>query len=159
VTLGDGRVRVVRQSVWCVVCAFLARTGDAPPAGVTGPPRIDDLLSLYRGPLLGPGPAPDWAIGPREQLRSRFLRAVAAAGEAAEVAGRWQEAIAVYERGLEQDNLAEDLYRGLMRCHIALGESANALRAYRRCRDILSIVLGVKPTAETEALHKSVPGT
>ena len=59
-------------------------------------------------------------------------------------------------KGIEQDTLAEDFYRGLMRCHLALGAPANALRVYRRCRELLSIVLAVAPTAETEALHRKI---
>ena len=54
---------------------------------------------------------------------------------------------------LELDNLAEALYRRLMNCYIELGEPAEALNSYRRCRDMLSIVLGIKPPPETEAVR------
>jgi LuxR family maltose regulon positive regulatory protein len=40
----------------------------------------------------------------------------------------------------------------LIECHLARGEQAQALKAYRRCRELLSIVLGLKPSARTEAL-------
>jgi len=73
-----------------------------------------------------------------------------------EARGLWREAIDRYERGLAQQMLAEPLYRGLMRCHMALNEPAEALVAYRRCRDLLSILLSVKPGSETEALHQHI---
>ncbi|HJW33094.1 MAG TPA: bacterial transcriptional activator domain-containing protein, partial [Holophagaceae bacterium] len=66
--------------------------------------------------------------------------------------GRHEAAIAMYQAALEQDNLAEELYQRLIECHLACGEHARALMAYRRCRELLSIVLGVKPSARTEAL-------
>ncbi len=59
-------------------------------------------------------------------------------------------------RALELDNLAEGLYRRLMVSYRELGEMAEALKVYRRCRDMLSIVLGLSPSAETEAIRSSL---
>lgn len=164
VLLADGKLRLDRRRVWCDVWAFEARLEQLDAAGaLPGLIAVDAaaLIKLYRGPLLGePGDAtvPAWAATARERLRSKFLRAIAEFGGRAEAAGDWAGAIAFYERGILQDTLAEDFYRGLMRCHLALGAPANALRAYRRCRELLSIVLGVQPTAETEALHRTIHG-
>ena len=68
----------------------------------------------------------------------------------------WETAIELYRRGLEADNLAESLFRGLMRALAATGKHAEAINAFRRCRELLSIVLGVKPSAETERLHREI---
>jgi DNA-binding SARP family transcriptional activator len=57
---------------------------------------------------------------------------------------------------LELDNLAEGLYRRLMIAYRERGEPAEALNVYRRCRHMLSIVLGAKPSAETEAIRSSL---
>ena len=116
-------------------------------------PWAGDPLALYRGPLFGSDQAPQWALTARERLRHRFLQAVLARGTALEGEARWDGALAIYERGLEQDAIAEDFYRAQMRCHLARGDRVNALRVYRRCREMLSIVLGVTPSAETEALY------
>ena len=43
-----------------------------------------------------------------------------------------------------------------MRALAATGNQAEAINAYRRCRELLSIVLGVKPSAETETLHREI---
>ena len=59
----------------------------------------------------------------------------------------------LYQRGLELDSLAEPLYRRLMVCHQQRGDRAEAINVYRRCRDSLSIVLGVRPSTETENLY------
>ena len=79
-------------------------------------------------------------------------------GQRLERVGRPEQAIAFYRAALEQDNLAEEIYQRLIACHLARGESAQALNAYRRCRELLSIVLGVRPSARTEALVSGLSG-
>jgi DNA-binding SARP family transcriptional activator len=66
--------------------------------------------------------------------------------------------LALYEAALAQDPLAENLYRGAIRCHLAAGRSGDALRAYRRCREQLSLVLGVSPSAATSKLVARIAG-
>jgi len=44
------------------------------------------------------------------------------------------------------------MYRGQIRCHLTMGQQAAALCVYRRCRELLSIVLGVAPAPQTEVL-------
>jgi DNA-binding SARP family transcriptional activator len=43
-----------------------------------------------------------------------------------------------------------------MRAYLAMGEPAEAARVYRRCRDMLSVQLGIPPSAETEAVFRSI---
>jgi DNA-binding SARP family transcriptional activator len=43
-----------------------------------------------------------------------------------------------------------------MRSLAATGDHAEALNAFRRCRELLSIVLGIKPSAETDRLHREI---
>ena len=114
-------------------------------------------IALYKGPLFGTAGEVSWAFSAGQRIAIRFTLLVQRQGEVLEASGAYQEAIAVYERGIAQDNLLEPLYRGLLRCHLARGESAEALRAYRRCREILSIVLGLRPTPETDALRQQIP--
>lgn len=93
---------------------------------------------------------------PREKLRSGFLRAVARLGQFHEDREQWEEAVSCYGKGIEADDLAEELYRRLMVCHIRQGREAEALSVYRRCRKMLSSVLGVEPSAETWAIAASL---
>ena len=95
-------------------------------------------------------------LAARDRWRSRFLRSLADLGRHWERRERWSDAIELYERGIEVDTLAEDLYRKLMRCHLAQGQPAEAARVYRRCREMLSVQLGIAPSSETEALFKSI---
>jgi LuxR family transcriptional regulator, maltose regulon positive regulatory protein len=110
------------------------------------------LFALYRGHFFGEAELPSWAIGLRDRLRARFIRSIDMLGQRLEHIGRPEHAIALYRAALEQDNLAEEIYQRLIACHLARGENAQALNAYRRCRELLSIVLGLRPSARTEAL-------
>jgi DNA-binding SARP family transcriptional activator len=92
----------------------------------------------------------------RDRLRSKLVRTVLGLGHRMQASGRWDEAVTLYQRALELDNLTEALYRGVMICHRELGQPAAALQAYRRCRELLSVVLGLAPSAETEAVRRSL---
>jgi LuxR family transcriptional regulator, maltose regulon positive regulatory protein len=116
------------------------------------------LLALYRGHLFGEAETPFWALALRDRLRARFIRSVDTLGQRLECTGRTEGAIAVYRAGLEHDNLAEELYQRLIACHLGRGEPAQALNTYRRCRELLSIVLGLKPSTRTEALVARIQG-
>jgi LuxR family transcriptional regulator, maltose regulon positive regulatory protein len=120
--------------------------------------RRAQLLSLYRGHLFGEAELPSWALALRDRLRARFIRSVDTLGQRLERIGRAEAAIALYRAALEQDNLAEEIYQRLISCHLARGENAQALNAYRRCRELLSIVLGVAPSSRTEALVSRISG-
>lgn len=112
----------------------------------------DQALALYRGPFLaGEDQLPE-IVSARARIEARFTRHLASAGARLERAGRPADAARVFERVLEQQPLAEDLWRHLIRCLIALGRPAEAFAAYRRCRQQLSVLLNLRPAPETEAL-------
>ena len=161
--LDDGKLSFNDALVWldlrgfeaCVAEIETAAAGDVEHALADASTR---LLALYRGPLLrDDGDAP-WLVPARARAREALLRAIAQAGASYERRSRWNDAIALYERGVDVEALAEDLYRGLMRCHSKQGRASDALRAYRRCREMLSILLGIKPSAATETLLREIHG-
>lgn len=112
-----------------------------------------DLPRLYAGHFLDKESQEPWAIAARDKFKAKFLRCVGILGAYFEREKEWGEAIALYARALELDNLAEALYRRLMICHRENGDPAEALNVYRRCKDMLSIVLNLKPSPETEAIR------
>jgi DNA-binding SARP family transcriptional activator len=61
-----------------------------------------------------------------------------------------------YEQGLAADDLSEDFYLGLMRCHRALGQTAEALNAYRHMRLALAAGLGIGPSERSIALAQTL---
>jgi len=106
----------------------------------------------YPGPLFGNEAVAPWWASARERLHQRFLRRAVERGRELEAERRFPEALALYETALAEDSLAEGLYQGAIRCHIAQGRHADAMRVFRRCREQLSIVLAVRPSPHTLAL-------
>jgi len=159
-TLKEGRLSLSNRQCWVDVWAFERFLGQAEKARKEGKGAeairvFEKALSLYRGSFLQ-SEEMSCAASPREKLRGGFLRAVKNLGHCYEGSERWEEAVSCYGKGIEADDLAEELYRRLMVCHIRQGREAEALSVYRRCRKTLSSVLGVDPSAETQAIAASL---
>jgi LuxR family transcriptional regulator, maltose regulon positive regulatory protein len=162
ILLDDGRLSFNRSIVWLDTVAFdecarlLAQDAGTDISIGNGARNLGRLLELYRGAFLaGDGDAP-WALPARERYRGTLLRAVERAGTVYAAKGRWDDAIAAYEQGIAAEPLAEELYRGMMGCLLNVGRHNEALRAYRRCKEMLSVVLGLKPSAATESLVREI---
>ncbi len=158
----DGKLGLDPSRVWVDVWAFDAAV-DELQRELRGDARVhvidalgDRVLRLYRGSFLENEPPQRWLLPARDRWRNRFVRTTADAGGHWERLERWAEASRLYERGIEVDMLAEDLYRRLMRCLLAQGRPADAASVYRRCRDTLSMQLGIAPSSATEALFQSI---
>jgi LuxR family maltose regulon positive regulatory protein len=161
VMLREGRVTLNDRYCWVDAFAFeslLAQVDAAAPGGevLTDETHAANLaekaIALYKGPFLAGEASRPWAVEMGERMRSKFLRAVGFLGHYRERKGKWAEAIACYRKGLEVDELAEEFYQRLMSCHQRIGQVAEAVAAYNRCRQALSSILGITPSAETEAI-------
>ncbi|MFO1434994.1 MAG: BTAD domain-containing putative transcriptional regulator [Gammaproteobacteria bacterium] len=117
--------------------------------------RFDAALDLYQGAFL-PQDDTRWASAMRERLRSKFVRAVRAYAERCEKLGQRELAIPVYQRAIEIDPLAEELYRRLMTVYAALERYSDVITLYRRCRIMLHKMLEVAPAAETQRLYAEI---
>ncbi|MDA8362582.1 MAG: bacterial transcriptional activator domain-containing protein [Gammaproteobacteria bacterium] len=128
----------------------------ADPAGDVLVRLAQRVQGLYHGPFLGKEFDAAWAVSLRERLRSRYLRHLVSIGARWQQLQRWELAVECYRKGLEVDDLAEQLYQNLMLCHLRLGQRGEALSVYRQCRFILSVVLGITPAPATEALYQQL---
>jgi two-component SAPR family response regulator len=161
VVLRGSHVRLASTHCWVDAWAFERLLGQADTARRTGRPdearALDErALGLYRGGFLEADGQAAWALSARERLRRVFLRRVALVGREWETAGEWGRAVEWYERGLEVDDLAEEVYQHLIVGYQRLGRQADAVVIYERCRRRLRDVLGVSPSVETERLHRSL---
>jgi DNA-binding SARP family transcriptional activator len=161
VSLREGRVTLDPRYCWVDAFTFelllaridaAAQGGEGFPDGARGKGLAERAVGLYRGPFLAGDVSLPWVLEMRERLRSKFLRAVGFLGRCFEREGQWADAVICYQKGLEVDNLAEGLYQRLMICHQRNGKVAEALAAYNLCRKTLSSVLGIFPSADTEAI-------
>jgi DNA-binding SARP family transcriptional activator len=94
----------------------------------------------------------------RERLRSKFLIHLSRSGKRHESEGRLDVAALLYQKGIDSDDLAEELYQGLMRCHIQQDRRAEAMAVFRRLRQTLSVTLGIQPSPQSERLFRSIKG-
>jgi two-component SAPR family response regulator len=156
VRMEGGKVSLNRDQLWVDMWEFeeeLQRPHDPAANGVE---RIGRLRRLYQGHFLQQEAEKPWVLNARHDLRDRLLGAIRDAARECEHARRWEDAASLYRSGIELDSLNEGLYRGLMLCHQQLGDHSEALRAYRRCRELLTRFLGIPPNAKTQALYHSV---
>jgi TolB-like protein/DNA-binding winged helix-turn-helix (wHTH) protein len=137
-------------------------TADLESALESGSPAdLERVDELYRGDLLGDfvldeALFEDWRQIEVERLRRRTLQALgrrlADLVETQDV----EPALALGERLLELDPLAEETHHALIRLDIERGALGSAMRRYQRCREALTSGLGVRPSAATEALHQRI---
>jgi DNA-binding SARP family transcriptional activator len=147
--LQDGQLTLDPKYCWVDAWAFERMLGQTA--------ELQKALSLYQGPFLNKEDAA-WALALRERTRSKFLRAVVRHGESLEQRSNWSAAAQWYQKGIEADHLAEELYRKLMLSYHKLGRCAEALAVYGRCAKALKSVLGVEPGHETRALSIEIQG-
>jgi DNA-binding SARP family transcriptional activator len=150
--LPAGRTVDVEDAVRFVEDAEAAwRSGDrdaAVPAAATA-------AGLARRPFL-PGESGLWIERRRDQLRATLLRALdlLAEGLAGGVYGN--DAFRYAQEALDLDPYRETSYVRLMRLHMSVGNRADALRTYERCREVLARDVGVAPSPQTEAVHSEI---
>jgi LuxR family transcriptional regulator, maltose regulon positive regulatory protein len=156
VIMAGGKLSLDRSYFWVDMWAFEKELHVSGAARVDVPARLARIRQLYAGHFLAHESDKSWAIETRHALRDKFLRSIRDAARAYESQRLWHEAVNVYQTGIELDKISEDLYRGLMICHRELGDHSEVLQVYRRCRELLSRMLGVQPNPKTQAIYQSV---
>ena len=102
-----------------------------------------------------PSEAGEWVEQQRSQLTALLVRATECLATLSLLKGEAQLAVTLEEL-IGYEPFRETAYQLLMRAHAALGNRADALRIYERCRRLLSDELGTDPSPETQALHMQV---
>lgn len=113
-------------------------------------------LDLYKGRFLGAGHFSSWAEATRQRLHSKYVRLVRRLGEYYQRNGQWLEALEVFERGLEQDDLQEEFCQGAMESCLALDRRSQGISLYHRCRRRLDEELGMLPSRRSEILCRQL---
>ena len=113
-------------------------------------------VSLYRGDLASAGESGVQAIMERERLRAAYLTLLVRLADHAYDEADFRACLAYALRLLGHDPCREDAHRLVMRCHVRLGERAQALRHYATIRAILRTEFQTEPEAATLALFERV---
>ncbi|WP_128597103.1 BTAD domain-containing putative transcriptional regulator [Paraburkholderia kirstenboschensis] len=128
----------------------------SPNTDATGWAQLaDELLLLYSGEFLHGEDTP-WVIAARARFQSQFTRAIASVGLELQRLRNWPALTSLSRRAVENDPLNEEFHRSLIFSLSEQGRIAEALDAYRHCRQILSVTLGIEPSASTQNLYQSV---
>lgn len=146
----DGKISLNDKLCFVDIWSFERKTNEAEKIpGAEGLPLYVGAMSLYQGQFLNGETEEAWLLPRRERLRSRYLRLALEYGALLESQGEAPAAADSYQRAIEIEPLAEELVQRLMRVYIEAGRTAQALEAFRRCRHMLSVVLGLPPSAAT----------
>jgi LuxR family transcriptional regulator, maltose regulon positive regulatory protein len=160
----EGKVSLNRGVLWVDALALEQRLRQWQQAGAAAfqqadvmlRPNADKLFAAYRGHFLNRDGDAAWLLPTRERLWSAMGRILERMGGVLQQQRAWDQAAELYRRATELDLLTESFYRNLMICYRESGRVAEAIDVYRRCRQNLSVILGIAPSAETEAVHQSL---
>ncbi|MEW6154625.1 MAG: BTAD domain-containing putative transcriptional regulator [Actinomycetota bacterium] len=114
------------------------------------------LAVLATGPFLEDYPYAAWAEDGRRRTEALARRAYRTGWESTMAVGDHAAALALAEQAVRVSPLDEEAHRAAIRALHLSGDSARALEAYTRLRDLLAEELGVSPSGATEELYLAV---
>ena len=163
VVANEGRLQLAPELVWTDIQPLrhaLSEAGkrrDAKFAGnkvlmAEAAATVTAVLQLYEGPYLQDEEGPPWLLAGREAIATAVRQALLTADLILD--GSVDESlIPALERALAADPASEDLARSLMRALLRRGRHSEAVQVYRRLRQMLSLLLGIAPSPETEHIR------
>ena len=132
-------------------------------ASVVGPARGDSLASRHSGDGallmlrragkgLLPGWYDDWVVSERERLHHLRLHALEAAAARLTEMESYAVALDLALEAARADPFRESAQRAVIRVHLAEDNLSEVVQTYERFRSRLSLELGLRPSAELQAL-------
>jgi SARP family transcriptional regulator, regulator of embCAB operon len=97
-----------------------------------------------------------WVTLKRSELHDVLVRANECLSEPSIWFTEPEYAVRYATEAVALEPFRETSYQLLMRAHAAVGNRAEALRVYERCRCLLSEELGVSPSSQTEAVYLDI---
>ncbi|NIH79685.1 AfsR/SARP family transcriptional regulator [Amycolatopsis viridis] len=124
--------------------------------GSDEPPDTGEILRLLHVGDLLCGWYEDWVLTARERLRQLRLHALEAASGRLADAGRYVEALDTAMVCAHIDPLRESAHRSIIRVHLLERNHTEAIRQFRRYRDLLRAELDIEPSPEIRRLLRTV---
>ena len=122
---------------------------------VNQPTRLEQAISLYRGPFLE-NLYDDWCIETRYQLELKYCWALGCLAQSYYSSGNFQSALDTAQCLLHTNRLREDAHALAMQAFYQLGDRPAAIQQYAACQSILEEQLGIGPSSETRALYEMI---
>ncbi|MBA3254346.1 MAG: AAA family ATPase [Burkholderiaceae bacterium] len=163
ILVSEGRVRLSPIRVWTDIkplrdaladvrkarddhASSRARTIDQAASSVKA------VLTHYKGVFCAGEEESPWLLAGREAIASS-VRHVLLTADSILAGSPDSDLIPALRQALLHDPASEDLARALMRAHLRCGQKSEALSVYRRLRDMLSLLMGLAPSSETEQIR------
>jgi DNA-binding SARP family transcriptional activator len=143
--------------MWIDVDAF--RTASTKARLTQDPADYEYAIGLYAGDLLPEDWYDEWAMRPREQLKSAQLRLLLDLAQVREERGEITEAIDVLEQIVAIDAAHEEAHATLMRLLAYSGQRQLALRKYQQLREALRSELDAEPDLGIQQLYRKIVGS
>jgi DNA-binding SARP family transcriptional activator len=127
---------------------------------IAGPtrPALDRLPDLVDAEDILPGWDEEWLIAERERYRIQRLRALESSAVALLAAGDHVAALDAAMASVATEPYRESAHRLAIRIHLAEGNHAEAIRAYRGFRSLVADELGITPSSLMEDLVAPLGG-
>ena len=158
IQLRQNRVSLNPDYCWIDIWALKRNLGEIERSLLNSEHSLQELteraVSLYQGPFLGVDENEHWILSAREKLSSQFLKMLNVTAESFRQTKEYQLALNYYQKGLEIDDLSENIYQGLIYCHTCLGNRTEGLAIYEQCRDRLNTAFGIEPSSETDRFYQ-----
>ena len=167
ILLNEGRLQLSPLQVWTDIRPLRRALSHARAQRddyITHKPHEEAALSLaavlehYTGPFLAEEEGPAWLLAGREAISAAVRQALLSA-DALFDGSADERLVPALERAVAVDPTSEDLARSLMRAHLRLGHQGEAIRVYRRLREMLSLLLSIAPSKDTEYLREKAYAT
>ena len=117
---------------------------------------LENAIELYREDLLLEDLYAPWCSGYREELTNMFSMALARLGEIYMDKREIEKCIHINQKRLDVDQLDEDAYLTIMRCHLMLGKDAKAMETYHLCVRALKEGLDMEPGERLKNLAEKI---
>ena len=113
------------------------------------------LVGIARRPFLA-GEEAGWIEARRSKLRAGFVRGLHILSKISAARGELDLAVQYAQEIVEREPFQETGYRHLMQTHARMGNRAEALRVFGKCRELLRDELGADPSQETERVFLEI---
>ena len=119
-----GLISLHPELVWVDALAFDAAARAA--SAENSSEAAEQALELYAGEFLPDEHSAPWTVRMRERVRARFIQTVTSAAAALENDNRFADALSLYRRAIDADDLACAFNDGVVRCLRRLGRGPEA---------------------------------
>ena len=145
-------------NIWFDVAEFeslLSQAEKLPRDSKARMANLERAVELYKGPFLEEFYS-EWGEMRRRQLEDKYLKALSLLASSYADKVKYDSAIALLEEFIAIDPYQDEVYCQIMEWHLALGDSASALRTHKRYLDTMVGEMDFAPSARMEELHKLI---